>query len=823
MKSTLSILFYLILSLSISAQESFIFKKGLAVKSDPPGRRSLSQADPIEYMIVKGTWKEPEEGDNLDLDTSSTKWFQVSSDEKGWFQDQKLRGSYIYSKYISDEEKIMILEGHSYYNVFVNQQPRIGNVYGNKDFYESWEPNFNFSYLPVKINKGENEFLFQVSYGRMKALLHEINSPVFFNTYDNTLPDLFSAQPYDEYGGIVIVNAQPKTLKNAKIKVTNSAGDEILTEVPSIIPLSVRKVRFNFKGIAPSSGNVKLKLQLIVNNEITDEKVIEIKCVNRYDTYKQTFTSNIDGSIQYYAVKPSLTEGENQALFLSAHGARVEAFNQAASYHNKEWGNIVCPTNRRPYGFNWEDIGRIDALEVLNIAKNKFKPDENRIYLTGHSMGGHGTWYLGANYPDQFAAIGPSAGWISLWSYRFDNLKDKFTDVQKLFTKAAKQSDTYTLATNYAPLGIYIIHGSADSVVSPSQARSMMRKLETFHKDYDYHFEPDKEHWWDIDTVKPGTDCVDWTPLFDFFSRHARPQNRIKNLNFTTAAPGISSKNYWVEVIQQLTQFDFSNIEIEFVPKVNLFRTNVSNIKTFAIDTDYLGLAEGSNFSLLVNDQKVEGKTFGPKIYLTVENEKWDIINNINKNEKHPGRYGSFKDLFRDSLTIVYGTQGSEEEKDLLLAKVRYDSEMFWYVGNGALEIISDRDFDHSKYKNCNILLYGTEDQNSAFDKLLKDSPISVSNKRFSINENSLAGDDLACYLVYPKKGTDNNLVGVIAGTGIEGMKLTYMRPFLKPGASFPDVTVFNSDILESDNSGIKAVGLYGLDWSVENGEFIIK
>ena len=47
--------------------------------------------------------------------------------------------------------------------------------------------------------------------------------------------------------------------------------------------------------------------------------------------------------------------------------AAVEAINQASSYEPKTWANIVCPTNRRPYGYDWEDWGRLDALEVLAI------------------------------------------------------------------------------------------------------------------------------------------------------------------------------------------------------------------------------------------------------------------------------------------------------------------------------------------------------------------------------------------------------------------------------------------------------------------------
>ncbi len=822
MKKIIALLFVLFV-FDLIGQEKIVISEGLVINTNPPGRRSLSQVDPIESMIVKGTWVEPEENGIVKLDTSEAKWTNVKANEEGWFRGRELRGSYIYFQYQSDKEKIMILEGHNYYNVYVNQEPRIGNVYGNKDSYESWEPNYDISYLPVKMNKGLNEFLFQVSYGGMKAVLHEAESEAFLNINDNTLPDIFRNKDYSDFGGIIVGNTQNETLKNAKIKVINKDGIETITEVPSIIPISIRKVRFDFNGKAGNGNKEKLKVQLILNDKIIDEKEIELNCVDKLDAYKQTFISDIDGSVQYYAVKPSTSDKENQALFLSVHGARVEAFNQAGSYSNKEWGNIVCPTNRRPYGFNWEDIGRMDALEVLNITKKKFNADENRIYLTGHSMGGHGTWYLGANYPDQFAAIGPSAGWISLWSYRYRNGNEDISDIQKLFTKAGQQSDTYTLAKNYAQLGVYVIHGAADSVVSPFQARSMLRTLSTFHKDYDSHFEPDKEHWWDVDTVKPGTDCVDWTPLFDFYSRHSRPLNRIKKLNFTTAAPGISSKNYWVTIEQQEQQFDFSNIDIEFVPQVNIFRTTTSNVKTLSIDLDYLGIKAGTNISVIVNDQKVDGSVNGNKVYVSKNNGNWELTNNINKNEKNPERYGSFKELFNHNLVLVYGTNGSDKENEAILAKVRYDSEMFWYVGNGAFEIIPDYEFDQNKYADNNILLYGNSDQNKAYSKLLNKIPVKIDDKEINIDNDKITGSNLASYFIYPKKGSDNNLVGVIAGTGLEGLRLTYMRPFLKPGSAFPDVTVFNSDILENKDKGISAVGFFGLDWSVKNGEFRIQ
>src|SRR5262249_29261570 len=95
------------------------------------------------------------------------------------------------------------------------------------------------------------------------------------------------------------------------------------------------------------------------------------------------------------------------ALFLTLHGAGVEAIGQADAYAPKTWGHLVAPTNRRPFGFDWEDWGRLDAMEVLELARKELGTDPQRTYLTGHSMGGHGVWHLGATFPDRFAAIGP--------------------------------------------------------------------------------------------------------------------------------------------------------------------------------------------------------------------------------------------------------------------------------------------------------------------------------------------------------------------------------------------------------------------------------
>jgi len=49
-------------------------------------------------------------------------------------------------------------------------------------------------------------------------------------------------------------------------------------------------------------------------------------------------------------------------------------------------------------------------MSVLKLIREKYAIDSDRIFLTGHSMGGGGTYYLGAKYKDIWAGLAPIAG-----------------------------------------------------------------------------------------------------------------------------------------------------------------------------------------------------------------------------------------------------------------------------------------------------------------------------------------------------------------------------------------------------------------------------
>ncbi len=52
-----------------------------------------------------------------------------------------------------------------------------------------------------------------------------------------------------------------------------------------------------------------------------------------------------------------------------------------------------------------------DLLTILDQALGRYRVDPDRVYLTGLSYGGFGTWYLASRHPERFAAIAPVVGW----------------------------------------------------------------------------------------------------------------------------------------------------------------------------------------------------------------------------------------------------------------------------------------------------------------------------------------------------------------------------------------------------------------------------
>ncbi|OJU65743.1 MAG: hypothetical protein BGO01_02215 [Armatimonadetes bacterium 55-13] len=782
--------------LAVTAQaEEIVIRSGL-VRTIPPARRSVVHIDPIELSLVKGTWQEPQAG----LDG----WTKIEAGSDGVFSGRPLGGGYVYTTVQSPTARTVILEASGHTMVYVNGVPRTGDPYS-----------YGYVSLPIELKAGVNEFLFLCGRGRLAAKLIDPKAPISLDVRDATTPDIIKGEKGEAWAAVVIRNATNSTLRGLKIEASGD-GKTVTTECPDVMEMAVRKVGFK----APLTPTGKLKIRLVNKGKRVDEGSLELRVRQPGQPYKRTFVSKIDGSVQYFAVNPSTRKGSGQALFLSLHGASVEAIGQAEAYSPKQWGFLVAPTNRRPYGFDWEEVGRLDALEVLELAKEMFQTAQAKTYLTGHSMGGHGTWQMGAHFPDLFAAIAPSAGWISFASYAGGVTYENPSPVEKMLQRAGSPSDTLQLKYNYASEGIYILHGDADDNVPVDQARAMRRELESFHKDFSWHEQPGANHWWDA-SDEAGADAVDWAPIFDMFSHHRLPYaEETRFVDFSTVSPGISSKLRWLLLEQQEHPFELSRVQLRADPVSRKFSGTTQNVARMSLDTS--ALIPSGSINLDIDGQKLTSIAWPRDGYLRLKKQSgvWEVAAAIDLSEKSPLRYGGFKDVFRNEFVFVYGTRGSIEDRAWAKAKARYDAETFWYRGNGSVEVVADKDFDAKKDPDRNVVLYGNETTNAAWHSLIGDGPVRVAPGNASVAGRYVSNTSTACLFVRPRPGSQIATVAVIGGTDLTGCRLTDRVPIFTSGSAIPDLLFFSPSMLEKGTAGISAAGYFGNDWGVDSGDF---
>jgi predicted peptidase len=108
------------------------------------------------------------------------------------------------------------------------------------------------------------------------------------------------------------------------------------------------------------------------------------------------------------------------------------------------------------------------ALAALEQTMREYQTDPDRIYLTGLSIGGKGTWYIAYRNPRLFAAIAPVCGWVSSGVWRpADPVVP--TDSGETFTAFARQ-------LRQTPT--WIFHGEVDPVVPVDESRKAFAALQ---------------------------------------------------------------------------------------------------------------------------------------------------------------------------------------------------------------------------------------------------------------------------------------------------------------------------------------------------------
>lgn len=167
-------------------------------------------------------------------------------------------------------------------------------------------------------------------------------------------------------------------------------------------------------------------------------------------------------------------------LFLHGSGERGTDLNLVKAHSPFTYNSLIpqpvailapqCPSDV------WWDT--LAVYELLQQIIKKYNVDANRIYLTGLSMGGWGTWKLALEHPETFAAVVPVCAPAD----------------RRMVFEASKLKDI--------PVKIY--HGALDDVVLPEQSINMFQALKKCNANAELIIFPNDNHnSWDSTYSNP--------------------------------------------------------------------------------------------------------------------------------------------------------------------------------------------------------------------------------------------------------------------------------------------------------------------------------
>lgn len=168
-------------------------------------------------------------------------------------------------------------------------------------------------------------------------------------------------------------------------------------------------------------------------------------------------------------------------------------------------------------GYRFDDRERAAALAALRWTRRKYNVDENRVYASGISRGGHLTWDLALRYPDRFAAVAPMIG-------------------SPRITMADGQNNM-RLLENVAQLPIRDLQGSKDDAGLVYSVRLAFDLLGKFApRDAQLIEFPDLGHSFDMT-------AVDWPTWLGSNSRNPLPERIVR-----CTATKDEGRAHWLEI-----------------------------------------------------------------------------------------------------------------------------------------------------------------------------------------------------------------------------------------------------------------------------------
>ncbi len=353
---------------------------------------------------------------------------------------------------------------------------------------------------------------------------------------------------------------------------------------------------------------------------------------------------------------------------------------------------VVTPYSRGTMGY--QGIAEKDVYDVLGDVKRRFQIDDDRVYLTGLSMGGGGALWLGLTRPDVWAAIAPVC--------------------------PAPPPGTEDLAANALNMPVHLFQGQADPVVPAASVRQWYKRLLDLETKVEYIEYPNVRHnSWDH-AYKNGA-------IFDWFAKFRR--NRFpERVRFSTFTYKYRSA-YWLRV-DGLTPGKVASIDARFTRQNHISVATSGSLNGFTIDTaGHPMIPAAARIALTIDGKAV--KLRKGALSFSKENGRW-----IQRGcapppgWKRPGAEGPASEVISGRHVYVYGTAGSPSHDELTRRRETATHAAEWSTPRLRLlvthAVVPDKDVKESTLNTAGAVLFGTRDTNLVIQRLGPSLPIEL-------------------------------------------------------------------------------------------------
>ena len=226
---------------------------------------------------------------------------------------------------------------------------------------------------------------------------------------------------------------------------------------------------------------------------------------------------------------------------------------------------------------NYLGLGDRDIVRVVQLAKQQFSVDEDRVYLVGDSMGGWGTWNVGTRHPDLFAAIAPIYGGAD---YHAQMTEEQLAKLAPLDRFLEEKQGSWSMADGLLHMPILVHHGDVDRSVNVDYSRYGVRMLQRWGYNVRYVELPGYGH----EEMNVLANIIDWLV----------EQRRVVNPRRTRirSAELQNASAYWARVDQADLPNEFMVVDAE-ITAPNTIRVDSTNVLALTL-TPGAGLVDAA-------------------------------------------------------------------------------------------------------------------------------------------------------------------------------------------------------------------------------------